>query len=137
MLGSEDYRWLFVARLNTNDALTLVRIGMISAQTNPAPSGMYFEKLAADTNWYCVTRLASSETRVDTGVAVTTDFATFAASKTAAGAVFSLNGVAVCGGAIATTIPSLLMPIVLINNGEAASKTIDIDYFEQRITVSR
>lgn len=135
-LGSETYDWLFVARLNTNDALTLVRIGLLASLANPSPAGMYFEKLDADTNWFCVTRLSSSETRVDSGVAVTTDFATFSGSKDAGGAIFYINGVQVAGP-ITDTLPNLCLPATLINNGEAADKSIDIDYFEQHIKVSR
>ena len=135
-LGSESYTWLYVVRLNTNDALTLVRIGMLAAAANPSVAGMYFEKLDADTNWFCVTRLSSSETRVDSGVAVTTDFMTFSAMKDASGATFYINGVRVVGP-IGITLPNVCFPVVLVNNGEAASKTLDIDYFQQQITVSR
>lgn len=135
-LGSEDYSWLFVARLNTSDALTLVRIGMLAAAANPTVAGIYFEKLDADTNWFCVTRLSSSETRVDTGVAVTTNFTTFSATKDAGGAIFYINNMRVAGP-ITDTLPNVCIPMVLLNNGEAASKTIDVDYFEQRITVNR
>ena len=46
-------------------------MGMSSSVSNFAPgAGIYFECLAADTNWFAVTRAASTETRTDTGVAI-------------------------------------------------------------------
>ena len=130
---------LWIVRLNTNDANTTVRVGSLSAFGSSPPShGMYFEKLDADTNWFCVTRAGGVQTRVDSGIAVGTDWVTLRRQRTAAGVTFMIGAVAV-GGLFTTTIPTaLLNPTVQIVNSAAASKTIDIDYFQINITgVSR
>lgn len=120
----------FIARLNSNDADTLVRYGAgNSVASNPPVNGIYFEKLAADTNWFCVTRAASSQTRTDTGIAVTTDFCVFSCFGFGTSIEFYLNGVRV---AINTgTIPStFISPMAWMINSAAAAKTLDVDYFE-------
>lgn len=130
---------LWIVRLNTNDANTTVRVGSLSSFGSSPPShGMYFEKLDADTNWFCVTRAGGVQTRVDSGVAVGTDWVTLRKQRTSAGVTFTIGAVVV-GGLFTTNIPTaFLNPTVQIVNSAAASKTIDIDYFEMTITgVSR
>lgn len=125
---------VWLTRLNTNDANTTVRQGLQNtAIANPPNEGIYFEKLDADTNWFCVTRAASSQTRVDSTVAVNTSFNSFRYSRNASGVQFSINGVNVCG-LMTATIPTVFnTPTVFIINSAAAAKTIDVDYFEFRI----
>jgi hypothetical protein len=64
------------------------RVGMLSTAVSAAPSddGVYFECLAADTNWFAVTRDgAASQTRTDTTVAfAASTFQTFSITHTAA-----------------------------------------------------
>ena len=127
---------LFVARLNESDANTTVRVGaMDGIVQNPPTHGVYLEKLDGDTNWFCVTRIAGVQTRVDTSVAVTTaSFTTFDHTVNSAGVQFKLNGVAVCG-VMTTNLPTALLDTsIQITTSAAAAKTIDIDYFEMRIT---
>lgn len=52
---------------NTSD----VRVGYVGniSSAMPPANGIYFETLAADTNWFLVTRAAGAQTRTDTGVA--------------------------------------------------------------------
>lgn len=130
---------LWIVRPNTNDANTTVRVGSLSSFGSSPPShGIYFEKLDADTNWFCVTRAGGVQTRVDSGVAVGTGWVTLRRQRTAAGVTFMI-GTAAVGGLFTTTIPTaFLNPTVQIVNSAAASKTIDIDYFQINITgVSR
>lgn len=126
---------LWIARLNNNDANTTVRIGATNGTVaNPPADGIFIEKLDADTNWFCVTRAASTQTRTDSTVAVTTNFTNFAYTRNSSGVQFSINNVNVCS-IMNTNIPTVFLdPIVTIVNGAAVSKTIDIDYFEIRIT---
>lgn len=122
---------IWIARLNTNDANTTLRIGAGSSVAgNPPNNGYYFEKLDADTNWFCVSRSASVQTRTDTGVAVSTNFVTFVINATSSSISYSINGVSVCG-AITTNITSaMISPYMFIINSTAASKNVDIDYFQ-------
>lgn len=126
---------IWITRLNTNDANTTVRIGSLNPfGLNPPTSGIYFEKLDADTNWFCISREAGVQTRTDSTVAVNTNFTTFFYRLTSAGAVYSIDGVAVCG-TIATNLPTTqFVPTVQIVNSAAAAKTIDMDYFQLKYT---
>lgn len=128
---------LEIVRLNTNDANTEVRIGsMASINTNPPADGIFFEKLAADTNWFCVTRAGGVQTRTDSGIAVTTSFDKFFYGRDSSGVTFILNATSVCNHT--TNIPTtFVVPGLHINNTAAVSKTIDIDYLEIRIAVTR
>lgn len=122
-------RW--IAKLNTNDANTLVRIGASNpVQNNPPTNGIYFEKLDADTNWFCVSRSGGVETRVDSSVSINTSYHTFNFTRNSSGVFFSIDNTSVCG-TVTTNIPTTFIdPVVFILNSAAASKTIEVDYFQ-------
>lgn len=62
---------MFASRLNTNDANTTVRIGALNSPSiSPPANGIFFEKLDADTNWFCVTRSGGVQTRTDSGIEI-------------------------------------------------------------------
>jgi hypothetical protein len=129
---------LWVARLNTNDATTEARVGATDNPNSEAmANGIYFEKLNADTNWFCVTRASSTQTRTDTGVAVDTAFHDFRYEIVGGATVLcQIDGVLV--GTNTTNIPTdFLNPFTQINNSEAADKTMDHDYFELEMAVTR
>lgn len=121
-------------RLNTNDANTTTRIGSGNSFGSATPSnGIYFEKLDADTNWFCVARNAGVQTRTDSTIAVNTNFNSFQYVRNSSGVQYFINGAAVCG-TISTNITSTaLSPGVTILNSAAAAKTFDLDYFEFRM----
>lgn len=121
---------IWATRLNTNDANTTLRIGLgNSVATSPPGNGIYFEKLDADTNWFCVTRAAAVQTRTDSGIAVNTSFNTFSMTRNSSGALFYLNNALVCTHT--TNIPTqFISPYVFIINSAAAAKTVDVDYFQ-------
>ena len=133
-LSSNDHSNLWAARLNTNDANTTMRVGFMAfPSTSPPVDGIFFEKLDADTNWFCVTRAASTQTRVDTTVAVSTNFANFDYTRNSSGVQFALNGTNVCG-LMTTNIPTVAgTPSIMIINSAAAAKTFDVDYVQFRI----
>ena len=130
--NSSQLTW--IVRLNTNDVNTTIRIGTMNAVNgNPPTHGNYLEKLDADTNWFCVTRAGGVQTRVDSTVAVTTNFDTFNRTTNSSGVQFNINNVNVCS-VITTNIPTtFVVPAVHIINSAAASKTFDVDYFQLRI----
>lgn len=126
---------LWISRLNNNDANTTVRIGSANnTSTNPPVDGIYFEKLDGDTNWFCVTRSASVETRTDSTIAVTTNFVKFYYRRAAAGVDFKIDDVAVCGTQTTNLTAVTFVPLVQIVNSAAAAKTIDTDYFQMKYT---
>lgn len=132
--GSETHSILFVSRLNTNDANTTVRIGAANAfSANPPVDGIFFEKLDADTNWFCVTRSGGVQTRTNSGIAVSTSFVNFLYNRNSSGATFTIGSTLACTHT--TNIPTAqVVPGLHIVNSAAASKTIDIDYFRLIIT---
>jgi hypothetical protein len=95
---ASNHSIIHVVRVNNADADTQVRLGAYAATfTNPPTSGIFFEKLFADTNWFCITRNSGVQTRVDSGVAVDTNFHTFAYTRNSSGVQFSIDNVNVCG----------------------------------------
>lgn len=132
--SSSNHILLILARLNSNDANTTVRIGLSNAfASSPSTDGIYFEKLDADTNWFCVTRSASVQTRTDSGIAVNTNFNAFEYKRDSSGVAFFLNYAQVCSQS--TNIPAIQGSSGLhIVNSAAAVKSIDIDYFSMIVT---
>ena len=131
-LGSTLHKILFVAKLNQVDANTSVWYGAAATSGSVPNDGIWIEKRDADTNWFCVTRAASTQTRTDSGVAVTTDYTTFAYDRTSANVMFYINGNLVCTHT--SNIPTAALdPATVIINSAAASKTHTIDYFEMQI----
>ncbi len=131
--GSHDTIWLIYA--TSNDANTQLRIGHQNTNTgDPPDNGTYFEKLAADTNWFVVTRASGVQTRTDTGVAVGTGRVTLRIVRQGSSVVqFYINRVLVASHT--TNIPSTsLNPVASILNSAAASKTLDLDYFQLILT---
>lgn len=130
---------LWICRLNQVDGNTICRIGMTSSGTvDPINgSGAFFEKAAADTNWFCVCYAGGvASTRVNTGLAIDTNFHDFMIEVRALGTIydFYLDGVLV--GSITVGIPTVVMqPATQItNNSAAAAKTLDHDYFQLVVT---
>lgn len=123
-----------ICRLNNNDANTTVRIGYVnSSSANPPNNGVYFEKLDADANWFCVARAASVETRVDSNINVNTSFNKFRIVRTTTSVQFYINDQFVTE--ITTNIPTIdITPCYQIVNSAAADKTLDIDYFQLVMT---
>jgi hypothetical protein len=136
-LPADTFDCTWVVRLNTNDANTLVRVGLLPATTSPPVNGLYFEKLDADTNWHRVARASSTETRADTGVAVGTGWVKFRIRRKDASTI----GFTVDGGSesdIATNVPTVVLsPMTVIVNSAAAAKTLDHDLMTLDITVTR
>jgi len=132
---SHDVLWM--VRANQNDTDTAVRVGSATPTftTDPPTDGIYFEKLYADTNWFCITRSASVETRTDSGIAVSTNFITLSYQRVVSptsSVVFQINGTTVCTHT-ATMPTALVSPWTHIVNQAAASKTLDHDYIQFRI----
>lgn len=134
-IPSDVHNITWLARPNSNDANTVYRFGaMESPAVSPPNDGIYVEKAAADTNWFCVTRSGGVQTRVNSGISVgTTAFLSFFYFRNSSGVQFSIGGANVCS-LMTTNIPTgALRPTLMIVNTAAAAKNIDIDYFEMNI----
>lgn len=131
---SSPYRITEIIRLNSNDANTTMRIGIANSfAVNPPADGIYFEKLDADTNWFCVTRAGGVQTRSDSGIAVSTNFATFVHTRSSSGVQFALNNANVCLHTTNITAALSASGFHIINSA-AANKTADIDYFSMAVS---
>jgi len=127
-------RW--IVRPNNIDANTTLRIGSFSSfLANPPSDGVYFEKLDADTNWFFVTRAGGVQTRTNTGVAVVADWTELTVQRNSTSAWGSINK-----SVVATHTTNLSLnghAVTQIINSVAASKTLDHDYCEIRLTITR
>lgn len=132
--AASNHSILFVARLNTNDANTTIRIGAANAfSANPPADGIFLEKLDADTNWFCVTRSGGVQTRTDSGTAITTNFTNFSYTRNSSGVLFTIGNTLVCTNTTNITTAQIAPGLHIVNSA-AASKTVDIDYFRLIIT---
>lgn len=124
---------IWVVKNNQNDADVTTRIGEANSPiTEPPTHGIYFEKLGADTNYFCVTRAGGVETRTDTGIAFNTNFNTSFINRNSSGVMFYLNDALVCTHT--TNIPTTFVnPFIYITNLAAVDKSMDADYFEFRL----
>ena len=126
-----NHQITWIVKLNNNDANTTLRLGaQNSVGADPPNDGIYFEKLDADTNWFCVTRSGGVQTRTDSGIAVTTSFVTFQFTRNSSGVMWKIDSGAVCGTHTTNITTTLLSPIVFIINSAAANKTVNVDYFQ-------
>lgn len=98
-------------------------------------NGIYIERLAADTNWFYVTRSGASQTRSDSGVAISTGtLRRFRLRRKDASTIsFSISGGSETD--ITTNIPTALGTIAIgVKSINTTAKTVKLDYFGLKIT---
>lgn len=135
--GASLFDALWYVRLNTNDANTLIRVGMSDNCGAGTFEVAYFEKLAADTTWFRVTRLGATETRTNTTIATSTAWVKFRVRRTDANTIgFTIDANAEQTNTT-NTPAGTLQPCMYIDNNTAASKTVDVDYFRLKLNVTR
>lgn len=134
LLGSDSFDLTFVFRLNTNDANTTVRLGLSSDYTTLTPtSGIYLEKVDADTSWFGVTR-ATTQNRTAALAAVDTGWHKVRIRRIDSATIgFTLDALAEV--AATGTVPVAgMQPGTQISNSAAASKTLDHDLIRLIVT---
>lgn len=129
ILPADNFDITFVFKISTTTD-SLVRMGLANPGTNnPPTNGIYLESLATDTDWYGVTRAASSQTRTSSVVAAkATGWATARVWRSDASTIsFAING----GTAqtLTATIPTAtLTPFFCLGNAAtAANKDLSMD----------
>lgn len=126
----------FVARLNTNDANTAMRLGLGTdpGGTSFGTNGIFFEKAAADTSWFGNLRSGSADNRTAAILACDTSWHTFRIRRIDATTV----GFSIDDGAEVTATTGLASAAMQsgaqIVNSAAATKTIDIDWFSLELS---
>ena len=112
-----------------------VRIGIISDATSNTPvSGVYFERLAADTAWWRVTRAASTQTRNTTSSNVSTSWVKFRILKNGANVEFYIDGV--LNGTHSTNIPAAaitLMPFIQVIPSTTTARDLKTDLIQYKL----
>lgn len=143
-LGAENFDLLFLVRTQTTDSNTQYRLGLtLRADQNPSVEGIFFEKLTSDTNWFAVTRSASTQSRSDSGLSASVSgnwCALWMYRKDASTIGFkAASTIAGLGAAtevtLATNVPAGALNMFLsVSNSAAASKQLDVDLVDLRIT---
>jgi hypothetical protein len=138
ILPADYFDMQLICRINTNDTNAQFRFGMMNNPTSdPGADGIYFEKLYADTSWYGVTRSGASQTRTAALAATSTAWVTLRLRRVNSTTVgFSING----GTEVTATatIPTVtLIPVTQVKNNTTADKTLDLDYFDSLMRLSR
>jgi hypothetical protein len=113
-----------------------LRFGLLSDLTSATPTnGAYFEKLAADTNWFGVGRVSGTETRVDTGVAQTAAWFKLRMRRISASVLgFSVNGGTEVLVSSNTPIASNSMVFGFhIIPTTANARTVNVDFFSMKL----
>lgn len=109
-----------------------VRFGISSDLTSATPThGVYFERLAADTNWFGVTRTGGVETRTPTGVALAASWFKLKFRRISATSIgFTVNG----GTEVVATanVPAGNATVTFgfqITPTTASARTVNVDFF--------
>ncbi len=142
--GNFDITFIIRPKTNTNQEL---RVGLsVDLGDAPPASGIYFlhdtNATSSETgganpttaNWVCITRSGSISTLTNTGVACTADtwYKLRIRRISSSSIEFFINGVSV--GIHSTNISNATMTTgINLENLEALSKTVDIDYFRLKI----
>lgn len=138
MLPAATFSTWWMVALEQQDSATTARFGLMDSPTSDPPTnGIYVEKLAADTSWFCVARSGGTQTRSSAISAVDTNFHTVKIRRIDASTV----GCQIDSGTeqtVTTNIPIAgLLLSLQIKNSDGAVKGIDLDYVDLLITVSR
>lgn len=131
-----DVTWIVRPNQTTQQEL---RVGLNGSITgSPATDGIYFEhdtnSATSTTNWVCVTRAASTSTATNSTVAVTAAqwFKLRIVRADATTIQFWIDGILRCTHT--TNIPTAGVYVAAwIENLEAASKTVDLDFMRLRV----
>jgi len=114
------------------------RFGFGRAVDGATPTaGIYFEKLAGDTNWFGVCRASSTETRVDTGEAVAQAYALFKIRRVNASTIgFTADNQTevTCN----TNVPGSAQALFAASKtADTTDKQLRLDYVSLSFTVTR
>lgn len=117
-----------------SDANTQHRVGFADGTGDPATNGIYIEKLAADTNWFLVTRSAGVQTRTDTTIPSTanTKISMVVVKNGTTDVKLYSPGTATAKATNTTNIPidaTALAAIFQVKTTAAVAKNMDVYHF--------
>lgn len=131
--------WIFQQIANNADHIQ--RYGLFAdASANPSTDFIGLERLAADTNWFSVTRTGGVQTRKDTGQAYNTNWRKLLVKKNGTSLEFYLDGVLVTTHTNAENIPAGtvgLLPNSQITPTTTTARSFNLDFFRLKGQVNR
>ena len=143
IVGGGEIIFESVMRFNgtpANQEMVVFGVGDNPNISGDQDDGVYFQFLAADSNWFLVSASGGVRTRVDTlKTIVATEWVRFTFTINSAGTSIqaAINGVD-AGSAITTNIPSLpISPLFKADGNGVSADTSDFDYFYISQTLSR
>lgn len=140
LLPADTFIVEYIFRLTQVDSDTMFRIGLGMAYTaDPPTNGIYIEKVYADTQLFAVCRSGGSQTRSTAIITPSagTWYHAYIWRKNSADIGFAIGEFSNWSAqkVVTANVPTAtLSPIMQIKNQTAASKTFDIDHFQQVIT---
>jgi hypothetical protein len=136
LLPAEYFDMTFIIRPTNADANTTFRFGMVEDTTaSSSVDCICFERYDGESNWKYVTRVASVETRTDSGIAIdTTTWLKMRVRRINSTTIgFTINNDPEV--AQNSNIPTVAQNITIqVKNSTGASKGFHIDYFDLAIT---
>jgi hypothetical protein len=130
-----------IISFGTGANVPIKRAGLFFSASNPPQHGVYFECLAADTNWFSVTRENASQTRKDTGIAYNASaYPVFEIAHPSSTLwQFSVNGAVVASHTTGENLPlesrAMFIGYTVVDQGTAV--TVDFDYCMFQLKVAR
>lgn len=139
-LFADSFDMFFIFRANGTLANSTNRFGIFlfsTAETNNPPTdGIFFERLGADTNWFGVTRAASTQTRTNTAVAANNNFMRFRIRRIDASTIgFTIDGNAEVTAT--TNVPTGACYVNIQMFPLSGTQAADIDFFDLLISITR
>lgn len=135
-LPVDTFTLTFVIRPNGH-ASAHYRSGARSSISDTPTDAIFIEGLTTDTNWFCVTRAASTQTRVDTGVAITN--ATWYQVSIYRKNASTIGCVVNAGSEVTSTtnIPTAALDLFSGMTATSGTQTLDIDFWSFADSVTR
>jgi hypothetical protein len=133
LVPAETFDQYFVVR-PINATNVYYRVGNGDSTGNPSSNGIYIECLAADSNWFLVTRSGGTQTRVDTGVARSAN--TWYQFRIRRIDASTIGGTVNAGTEVTSTtnVPTAVLTPQFGLGASSGTQSLDIDFYSIRIT---
>mgnify|MGYP001587930422 CR=1 FL=1 len=129
IIPADSFDTIFIFKVPSVTSVTFV-MGLYGSNAD----GLYLEKLSTDSNWFAVSRVSSTQTRADMGVAAIDTWYKVRIRRVDGATIgYTINS----GSEVTATtnIPTAgLHPYIYVVTTEAVNKYIHIDYFDMIFT---
>lgn len=140
-MASDLFDLIYLFRMDAGSAGTdtLVRLGLGTTGTaNPDTDGVYLEKLAADVNWFFVTRVGGVQTRIDSTIAVTANVWIKVQMRRINGTQIGFRLATGAEVILTTNLPTIsLLPFFAVMGTTTTARGLGVDFFDLQVAVTR